>query len=74
MKKYITLLILFLSLSSTAFSQAVHVFHNHQEKADVYLNAEIDSIKFLVSESSPEGREYAFFAKKGIKKIRYRSS
>ncbi len=69
MKKYLYLLLLMIGLSTTAYSQAIHVFHDNLATADVYLNAEIDSIRIKSVEGEPDKYDYLLYTTTG--EIRY---
>lgn len=65
MKKYLYLLLIMVCLSTTAYSQAIHVFHDNQPKGDVYLNAEVDSIR-IKSVAGESGKyEYLLYTTTG---------
>ncbi len=72
MKKYLYLLLLMVGLSTTAYSQAIHVFHDNLATADVYLNAEIDSIRIKMVEGEPNKYDYLLYTTTG--EVRYDAS
>lgn len=65
MKKYIYLFLLMVGLATTAYSQAIHIFHDNQPKGDVYLNAEVDSIRIKPIAGEPGKYEYLLYTTTG---------
>lgn len=68
MKKNISLFIMMLWFTAMASAQAIHVFHDNMAKADVYLNAEVDSIKFNSSSDCGEYDGYLLYTTTGLVK------
>ena len=68
MKKIISLLLLMSWLTVAVHSQAIHIFHDNKTKADVYVNAEVDSIKINPISKGTDKYEYALHTTTGVVK------
>ncbi|MDE6077557.1 MAG: hypothetical protein K2G29_07485 [Muribaculaceae bacterium] len=66
MKKIISLLLLMTWLTTAVYSQAIHVFHDNKTKADVYVNAEVDSIKINPVSKETGKYEYTLYTTSGV--------
>lgn len=66
MKKILSILILAFAFESSIMAQAIHIFQAGNDKADIYTNSEVDSIRIKPIESAPESYEYRIYTQEGL--------
>ena len=69
MRKKLILALFLLAVSPKVYSQALHIYHNHNDKADIYPNALIDSIKIKELGNDKNLHEFVLYTNEGV--IRY---
>lgn len=66
MRNILILALFLLVASQKAYPQALHIYHNHNDKADVYPNALIDSIRIKELGNDKERYEFVLYTNEGV--------